>query len=212
MLIIDDNFLTKNEILKYHYFDHEWHICRLADPDEKEYYSFPEFELESNPEFDVDSKLQFVNTVKLFDFENKHLYDELALLVNKFAKKNNIEVLEISRMKFNLMVNSKNIKNEINPPHVDQTNKFFKPSQDDPDVKLFVLLCYINDSDGPTIIYNEKYPVTNFKELSIKDKIYPKAGRAIFFEGDQYHSSSFPIDSTMRMVLNINLVGKINQQ
>jgi hypothetical protein len=113
-------------------------------------------------------------------------------------------------MKFNLMINSKNIKNEINTPHVDWTNKNFEISEYNKDMKHFVLLCYINDSDGPTVIYNEKYPVKSFKELSVKEKINPKAGRAIFFEGDQYHSSSFPIDFTTRMVLNINLIGKIN--
>jgi hypothetical protein len=201
MLIVDDNFLTKDEVLKYNYFDHEWHISTLTNPNETEYFSFPDFETEP--------KFQFVNVVKLFDFEQETLYSELVSLVNKFAKNNNIEVLEILRMKFNLMINSKNIKNEINTPHVDWTNKNFKISEDNKDIKHFVLLCYINDSDGPTVIYNEKYPVKSFKELSVKEKINPKAGRAIFFEGDQYHSSSFPIDFTTRMVLNINLIGKI---
>jgi hypothetical protein len=202
MLIIDDNFLTKDEVLKYNYFDHEWHISTLTNPNETEYFSFPDFETES--------KFQFVNVVKLFDFEQEILYSELVSLVNKFAKNNNIEVLEILRMKFNLMINSKNIKNEINTPHVDWTNKNFEINEYNKDMKHFVLLCYINDSDGPTVIYNEKYPVKSFKELSVKEKINPKAGRAIFFEGDQYHSSSFPIDFTTRMVLNINLIGKIN--
>jgi len=202
MLIIDDNFLTKDEISKYVNFDHKWHMADLTDPKENNYYSFPEFETES--------KFQFVSLIKLFDFEEQSLYNELALLVDRFAKKNNLEVLEITRMKFNLMVNSKSIKNEINTPHIDWTKKFFETNQYNNDIKHFVLLCYINDSDGPTIIYNEKYPVKNFKDLSIKEKVSPKAGRAIFFEGDQYHSSSFPTNYNTRMVLNINLIGKIN--
>jgi hypothetical protein len=202
MFIIDDNFLTKDEILKYSNFDHKWSLCGLVDPNEKDYYSFPEFETES--------KFQFVNVIKLFDFKEHELYNELFLLVESFAKKNNLEVLDIIRMKFNLMINSKSIKNQTNSPHIDWTRKFFKPDQYGPDVKYFSLICYINDSDGSTIFYNEKYPVKNFKELSIKEKIDPKAGRAIFFEGDQYHSSSFPNNYNKRMVLNINLVGKIN--
>jgi len=201
MLIIDDNFLTKDEILKYNNFQHKWYMAELTDPKENNYYSFPEFETES--------KFQFVSVVKLFDFKEEALYNELVLLVQRFAQKNNLEVLDITRMKFNLMINSKSIKNEINTPHIDWTKKFFESSQNDPDIKHFVLLCYINDSDGPTVIYNEKHPVKNFKELSIKEKISPKAGRAIFFEGDQYHSSSFPINYNTRMVLNINLIGKI---
>lgn len=204
MLIIDDNFLTKDEILKYSNFDHKWSIYGLADPKEKEYYSFPEFETES--------KFQFVNVVKLFDFKDQAIYNDLVLLVEKFAKNNNIQVLEITRMKFNLMVNSKSIKNETNTPHVDWTTKFAKLNEDDTDIKNFVLLVYINDSDGPTVIYNEMYPVKDFKDLSIKEKINPKAGRAIFFEGDRYHSSSFPNKHNKRIVLNINLIGKINNE
>jgi hypothetical protein len=201
MLIIDDNFLTEDEVLKYSNFEHKWIISELTNPEETDYYSFPEFETES--------KFQFVNVRKLFDFKEQVLYNELVLLVQKFAKNNNIEVLEITRMKFNLMVNSKSIKNETNTPHVDWTNKFTRPISDDLEAKNYVLLCYINDSDGPTIIYNEKYPVKSFKNLSVKEKINPKAGRAIFFEGDQYHSSSFPTNYNKRMVLNINLIGKI---
>ena len=205
MLIIDDNFLTKEEILKYSNFNHKWSMVDgLTDPKEKDYYSFPEF--------DTESKFQFVNVVKLFDFEQEKMYKELCSLVKTFARKNNLDILEITRMKFNLMVNSKSIKNQVNTPHVDWTKKFVKLDKYGSDAKHFVLLCYINDSDGPTIIYNEKYPVKDFKDLSIKEKIDPKAGRAIFFEGDQYHSSSFPIEHSKRMVLNINLVGKINNE
>lgn len=201
MLIIDDNFLTKDEVLKYSNFQHKWYMAELTDPKESNYYSFPEFETES--------KFQFVSVIKLFDFQEEALYNDLVLLVERFAKNNNLEILEIVRMKFNLMINSKSIKNEINTPHIDWTKKFFDSNQNDPDIKHFVLLCYINDSDGPTVIYNEKYPIKNFKDLSIKEKINPKAGRAIFFEGDQYHSSSFPTNYSTRMVLNINLIGKI---
>jgi len=204
MFIIEDNFLTTDEILKYSDFDHKWSIYGLANPTEKEYYSFPE--LEKN------SKFQFVNVVNLFDFKDQVLYNDIVLLVEKFAKNNNIQVLEITRMKFNLMINSKSIKNQINPPHVDWTRKFIKLDKYGSDAKDFVLLCYINDSDGPTIIYNEKYPVKDSKDLSIKEKINPKAGRAILFEGDRYHSSSFPIEHSKRMVLNINFIGKINNE
>jgi hypothetical protein len=204
MLIIDDNFLTEDEVLKYSNFKHKWVISELTNLEETDYYSFPEFETES--------KFQFVNVKKLFDFKEQVLYDELVLLVQKFAKKNNIEVLEITRMKFNLMVNSKSIKNETNIPHVDWTSKFTRQISDDLEAKNYVLLCYINDSDGPTIIYNEKYPVKSFKDLSVKEKINPKAGRAIFFEGDQYHSSSFPTNYNKRIVLNINLIGKIKNE
>jgi hypothetical protein len=202
MLIIDDNFLTEDEVLKYSNFNHKWSLSNLTDPNKVKDSIFPEFETET--------KTQFVNVVKALDFKQEELFQELSLLVERFAKRNNLEILEILRMKFNLMISNESINNKINTPHVDFSKKFFELNTYASDIKHFVLLCYINDSDGPTVIYNEKDPVNSFKELSVKDQVMPKAGRAIFFEGDQYHSSSFPVNNTRRMVLNINILGKFN--
>jgi hypothetical protein len=206
MLIIDDNFLTQEEVLKYANLDHRWSLSNLSNPKNVKDSFFPEFETEEERK----TKTQFVHVVKAPDFEQEKLSKDLSLLVERFAKKNNLEILEILRIKFNLMTSNKSIKNKVNKPHVDFSKKFFESTAYDPDTNHFVLLCYINDSDGSTIIYNEKDPFDSLKGLSIKEKINPKAGRAIFFEGDQYHSSSFPSEYSNRMVLNINLIGKIN--
>jgi len=203
MLIIEDNLLTEDEVLRYSNFEHNWKLSNMTDPNVIEVPPFHEFV--------IDPKFQFVNVVKRFNFEQQPICSELVLLVERFAKKNNLEVLEILAMKFNLIVNNKTIKNKTNIPHVDFPKDFFRSKYQEEDVNHFVLLCYINDSDGPTVIYNEKDQGLEIKELSIKEKIDPKAGRAIFFEGDQYHSSSFPVNSNKRMVLNINIIGKINK-
>ena len=52
--------------------------------------------------------------------------------------------------------------------------------------KHLALLYYVNDSDGDTIIYENK------KTLKIKKTIKPKQGRIVIFDGSYWHSGSQP--------------------
>ena len=62
----------------------------------------------------------------------------------------------------------------------------------------YVCLYYINDSEGDTIIFDD-----NGEELQ---RITPKKGRIVFFEGSMYHCSSRPATKT-RAILNFNFQG-----
>ena len=79
----------------------------------------------------------------------------------------------------------------------------------------YTLLYYVNDSDGDTIIYNEKVDSVNFgvtpeypDRFSLLDRVSPKQGRAVLFNGMHYHSSSLPKKSENRIAININIVDK----
>ena len=85
----------------------------------------------------------------------------------------------------------------INHPHIDMP------------FPHTVLLYYINDSDGDTIIYNETLSDIPDNEVKINNttiltRVTPKKGRCVFFNGIHYHSSSQPINRT-RAVINFNL-------
>jgi hypothetical protein len=67
------------------------------------------------------------------------------------------------------------------------------------------ILYYLNDSDGETIFYNEKYSGTDIHEFSLLEKHMPKMGTAIFFNGLIYHSSSRPVHTDARFTININV-------
>lgn len=71
-----------------------------------------------------------------------------------------------------------------------------------------VLLYYVNDSDGDTFVYNEKYENNKDHPLSftIKEKISPKKNRAVIFDGLHYHSSSKPINNSARFIVNIDFI------
>lgn len=83
----------------------------------------------------------------------------------------------------------------IHDPHVD----FFFPN--------ISVVYYVNDSDGDTILYNEKYNDINLpvpKKLSIKEKISPKANRLIAFEGEVLHTGCSPVKHKNRIIINSN--------
>ena len=84
-------------------------------------------------------------------------------------------------------------KDSFNAAHTDQTY----PHK--------VLLYYVNDSDGDTFIFNEKRG-EEFDKLTIKQRVTPKQGRAVFFDGDYLHSSSNPLNSFKRQAINFNFV------
>ena len=97
-------------------------------------------------------------------------------------------------------------------------------SVDTPHVDLFhrehlVVLYYVCDSEGDTIIYNERYgggsyetdgnKITyNAKEkleaYTIKQRVTPKQGRIVLFDGSLYHTAEQPLNN-IRCIVNYNL-------
>lgn len=75
-----------------------------------------------------------------------------------------------------------------------------------------VFLYYVNDSDGDTIIldklYNEGDPFFLDKDYDfsndIVEKVSPKKGRVVVFNGFQYHAAGIP-QKDPRCVLNFNV-------
>ena len=81
-------------------------------------------------------------------------------------------------------------KQDVDTPHTDIP------------VDHFVMLYYVCDSDGDTIIYNEK---VESKEYTVKKSVTPKQGRVVLFDGGLYHTAEQPTKDT-RCVVNYNLV------
>jgi len=77
----------------------------------------------------------------------------------------------------------------VDTPHID--------TKDD----HFVMLYYVCDSDGDTIIYNEKVESENY---TIQQRITPKQGRVVLFDGAYYHTAEQPLNN-IRCVVNYNL-------
>jgi hypothetical protein len=83
-------------------------------------------------------------------------------------------------------------------------------------VPHLVMLYYVNDSDGDTILYDKVlgdippkfnlYPDDYFK-FNIVHRINPKRGRLLFFDGRVYHASSSPTKS-VRCIITLDLFGE----
>ena len=75
-----------------------------------------------------------------------------------------------------------------------------------------VLLYYINDSDGDTILYKERAnPLTYLAgdypdSFNIDVRVTPKKGRAVIFDGLQFHSVSSPKETLKRQIINVNVL------
>ena len=80
---------------------------------------------------------------------------------------------------------------------------------DDEHTPHLVVLYYVKDSDGDTVIYNNHYgkdkkrPLEN--DLEIKKTVTPKKGRVVIFDGWFWHTAQQPSNDT-RCVINYNVI------
>jgi hypothetical protein len=102
---------------------------------------------------------------------------------------------ELQRIKLNFNPQVKNkFKEKCMHPHCDMNEDGF------------TAIYYLNDSDGDTLIFNEKTmePFLNGEELSIKQRVKNKRGRLVMFNQDYLHAGMLPIKSDYRIVINFN--------
>lgn len=127
--------------------------------------------------------------------ENPHSVFPIAKFVlGKFAEKNQISIKEITRSRSN--VSHPAIDRRHTPPHVD--------NRDD----HYVFIYYVNDSDGDTNIYKEKYDgtVRTESDLNLFKAITPKAGLGVLFSGKVFHTWQPPLNTKARCIINMNVL------
>jgi hypothetical protein len=76
-------------------------------------------------------------------------------------------------------------------------------------------LYYVNDSDGDTIFYNEtrdpnlntsSFEWSKDRKFTINKTVIPKADRFVIFNGLNYHSSTSPVNTDYRIIINYNWI------
>jgi hypothetical protein len=123
---------------------------------------------------------------------NSDLYDVMHEILIKFCRDHNLEVNNIFRMSFNAMWNYGELSHT--DPHVD-----FKFDHK-------VLIMYFTDNNGDTLIYNKKYDGTGQtslygnKSLEVQERVTPKLGKAVCFDGNKFHANEFCKPSDRRVV------------
>ena len=118
-----------------------------------------------------------------------HLFTPLLSKACQYLKMPEAEILQgRSFLQFPL----KNIDTSVvDTPHIDLDEGW----------EHAVVLYYVIDSDGDTIIYNERTESLTYTE---KQRVSPKQGRVVIFDGRQYHTAQQPSNGT-RCIVNYNL-------
>ena len=131
-------------------------------------------------------------------FKNYNLIE--PILVNTRAKLNKVlyakdEILE-ARSFLQLPLDKNFTGKGVDTPHLDRTEPHL------------VVLYYVNDSDGDTIIYDYKSKDENdipyFENVKEIKRIKPKQGRVVVFDGLHWHTAEQPRND-IRCIININL-------
>jgi len=103
-----------------------------------------------------------------------------------------------------LILNTATDKSYATAPHVDFSEEHM------------TALLYLNDADGVTRIFKQKYdPTLGLNDIEyfkqhvegrekVLKEIEPKANRMVVFDGRHYHNGSTPVAAVRRVVLNIN--------
>ena len=114
------------------------------------------------------------------------LFENLIKICCAKFNRQSVEVIK-GRCFLQLPLNLKN--NDVDMPHTDTHHNHI------------VILYYALDSDGDTIIYNEKIKSDNY---TVKKRVTPKQGRVVIFDGGLFHTAEQPINNT-RCIVNYNV-------
>ena len=107
--------------------------------------------------------------------------------------KTGIVAKDLIRVKGNLLFTTNGSAGGTHIPHIDQWET--------PGTCLSMIY-YVTDSDGDTTTYNEKFAGTKITEFTVEKTITPKKGSILLFESDRFHSSSLPVTTDTRCVIN----------
>jgi hypothetical protein len=188
-MIIDKNFLTEEEKITVRDTvisgNLPWFLNHTtATLDETSYSAIMDDKTKEHFQFTHPLRKEFEIQSGYYDYLHDNVF-------TKFLHKHNMYCTRIIRAKLNFV---SSVQDDVyQTPHVDVTFPH----------KVF--LYYINDSDGDTLLFNEKYDGTN-KELTVAESISPEMGKAILFDGLTYHSPTAPKKYPYRAVMNIAFV------
>jgi len=130
--------------------------------------------------------------ISYFTFEpnkNSYEYQQIKKIILKFLEINNIDYLNIIRIKLNITPTHDEISQC--PPHSDSKHPHLN------------FIYYINDAEGDTVLYNELADYkTIFTNPTVFKSVTPERGKAILFDGRQFHAVTPPSRLPLRGVIN----------
>lgn len=149
--------------------------------------------------------------------DDGHEGDEKPFIYKAFPYYDDVYPI-LSHMEFTLGLTMDTLKRvKVNLNTTALTSEPFEPHIDVTKYSTWTGLLCLNDSDGPTVIYDKKKPEgiltakgaldwyrENEKDFNVLCEVQPKKGRFVLFDGDYYHSGTRPSQHKNRVNLNIN--------
>ena len=149
------------------------------------HYTVDEFTYEKNSIENREELVVLTHVFYLNTFRNSDNYLLSDFVFSRFLERSGVEFTKLFRSKSNLQLKHSTDKLHTTP-HVDNTEKHK------------VVIYYANDSDGDTFFFD--------KNLKIVDRVTPKKGRFILFDGDSLHAAGFNSTTDIRLNINFNFI------
>jgi hypothetical protein len=141
---------------------------------------------------------QLVHTLLINNEQKSNAYEPIMSLFDfsQFYNKG----YKVSRAKINLLT----------PPISATTNQYHVPHFDSSNPNDITVIYYVSNSDGDTVLFNEKYENDTNIIPTVNHKVSPQKGRVLIFPSNLLHASSPPLNIDFRCV--INFVFTLNTQ
>jgi hypothetical protein len=138
-------------------------------------------------------------TLLLFGHEvgiNNPLFAETRTMFSFLEDKTGYSFDSLNRIKANLTWPQPEHLAGVNPPHIDVGED-----------QCISMVFYVNDADGETVLYDKRVHEgeENLQEIA---RVEPKAGRALLFHSNRFHSSQPPINAPYRIIINSVFIPK----
>lgn len=187
MLQVIDNFISEqsqNEIEKFlignTYFPYYYCLDTVESYQEQTLFDDPL----------VLHQPQFVHILSINSQVCSNAYETI---MSKFNFNSLFSSYRVNRIKINL----------LNPPISASGEHYHVPHFDSKNLHDVTVIYYVNDSDGDTVFFNEKFEGVVPKNLSIKNTVSPKKGRIAVFNSNQFHASRPPLNIDYRCIINM---------
>lgn len=128
-------------------------------------------------------------------------YNLVSSIAHLGAERVGFDTKLVGRARSFLQIPLNGINDDVDPLHIDMP------------IEHLVVLYYVIDSDGDTIIVDKKLtgPLDEeyhcqWKDYDVIHKITPKQGRCVIFDGRYYHTAEQPKEN-VRCIINFDLLG-----
>lgn len=164
---------------------------------------------------DVSKRLDSPKDAFKFNGWSRHVTEQEPIEEEIKSIIKEIEANALSKAGINFVKNYRYKLNCLEPLNSSPTQEeLYRNTHVDDEIQHVVVLYYINDSDGDTVLFkNQNFTgyVNDTSKLEILQVIPPKKGKVVIFDGHLPHCPGWPTTSN-RYVINYNVVVSPNKK